>query len=168
MNTSSDEGNDENEKTKTSIKKSASSKKAFVKTKKRGKKKKLIFNELTLVEPHVETFYCLNEINGAYNPVTAKVIEPDEDCVKDWVHPDSQLVKKRPKGKYRPLELLNEINTPVKNSNLNTLFDDLNETVYKNECTVLSPGQHKIYVEDTPVHFYGLSVKERRKKGLKY
>ena len=165
MNTSSED--DENDKVHGSKSKSVSSKKPMLKIKKRGKKKKLIFNELTLIEPHVETFYCLNEVNGAYKTVTAKVIDPDEECVKEWVHPDSQFVNKKPIGKYRPLELLNEVNTPVKNSGLiKTLFDDLNETVYKNEVTVLSPNKHKVYVEDTPVRYYGLSVLERRKKGL--
>lgn len=64
----------------------ASGKKAFVKINSKKNKKKLTFNELTFVEPHVDTFYVgLNDEvpRGAYNPVHAKTVELDK--AKDWV-----------------------------------------------------------------------------------
>ncbi|CAF1031268.1 unnamed protein product [Brachionus calyciflorus] len=173
---SSSESEDEKPKnvTKTNT---VSSKKALLKIKpKKGKKKKLIFSELTFVESHVDTFYCVNEVHGAYNPVTAKLIDVDEDIAKEWVHPDTQLVKPKNQkqlnrivnnGKYRPLELVNEIKTPEKGKVLK-LFDNLNDTVYKTEMSMMSPSKHKVYVEDTPIQYYGLSIIERRRRGLNY
>lgn len=51
---------------------------------------------------------------------------------------------------------------------LKNLFDDANATICNHEVTIMSPSRHKIYVEDTPVLYYGLSIAERRKRGLKY
>ncbi|RNA11379.1 hypothetical protein BpHYR1_040908 [Brachionus plicatilis] len=158
---------------------SVSSKKNFIKIKRKAKKKKLIFDELSFVESHVDTFYCLNDVQGACNPITAKLIDPDEECVKEWVHPDTQLVKPKQrilkfenfaqKGKYRPLDLVNEkdrLRTPQK-CTVKNLFDDLNETVRKSELTIASPTKHRIFIDDTPVQYYGLSTMERRIRGLR-
>ena len=52
---------------------------------------------------------------------------------------------------------------------LNGLFDDLNLTQHRtlNETT-LSPSKYKVYVNDTPVDYYGLSMIERRRRGFKF
>ena len=59
------------------------------------KKKKILFDELSFVEDHVNTFYIgLNENpRGADNPATAKLISANdpgtvEKIVKDWVNPE--------------------------------------------------------------------------------
>ena len=55
-------------------------------TKKSAKKKNKLFDELSFVEPHVDTFYIgLNDspARAALNPVQAKVINVDE--ATDWV-----------------------------------------------------------------------------------
>lgn len=49
---------------------------------------------------------------------------------------------------------------------LESLFDQENATVFISNTSILTPKSHKIYVEDTPVENYGLSLRERRKKGL--
>ncbi len=55
---------------------------------------------------------------------------------------------------------------------LATLFDDINSTQTNDkDITILTPNRHKIYVEDTPIeiqNLYGLSLAERRKKGLNF
>lgn len=79
--------------------------------------------------------------------------------------------------KVRPLKFVNEnfdlnketdeINSPafrVKQGLIKSMFDDVNETIRDNEVTVLTPSKHHVYVEDTPVSYYGLSITERRKK----
>lgn len=176
MNSSSE---DENEKEKRK-KISESNKKNFIKIKRKTKKKKkLIFDELSFVESHVDTFYLLNEVQGACNPMTAKLIDPDEEMVKEWVHPDTQLVKSRQRllrvensvknGKYRPLDLVYEksVTKTPKKSAVISLFDEMNETICKSELTVVSPNKHRVFIDDTPVQYYGLSAMERRKRGLK-
>lgn len=65
-------------------------------TSKKRKTKKHLFKELSFVENHVDTFYIgLNDnpVHGAYNPMTAKLVDVDQDQLKDWVHPDTQLVR---------------------------------------------------------------------------
>ena len=53
------------------------------------KKKRNLYDELTFVEEHVDTFYIgLNENHrGADNPLTAKLLDPDsgEKLARDWV-----------------------------------------------------------------------------------
>lgn len=57
--------------------------------KKKPKKKKELFEQLTFVEEHQQTFYIgLNEnINGANNPIQAKEIDMEqaEEIAKNWV-----------------------------------------------------------------------------------
>ncbi len=71
--------------------------KTLLKANTKAQRKKALFNELTFVDPHVETFYVgLNDdVRGAYNPVQANLVDIDEapDIVRNWVRPDSQLVK---------------------------------------------------------------------------
>lgn len=54
------------------------------------KNKKQLFPQLSFVEDHQETFYIgLNEnVQGAYNPITAKVVDlkTSDDVVRNWVH----------------------------------------------------------------------------------
>lgn len=160
---------------------SVSDKKKFIKVKRKAKKKKLIFDQLSFVESHVDTFYCFNEVQSACNPMTAKLIEPDEEIVKEWIHPETQLVKPRQKtikiescikkNKYRPLDFMNDdlanldSRTPKKIA-AEKLFDDMNETICKSELTFVSPSKHRIFINDTPVQYYGLTTIERRKRGL--
>jgi hypothetical protein len=64
--------------------------KSLIKTKKKASKKtKQIFDQLTFVEEHQQTFYIgLNEnINGIQNPMHAKEIdiEQAEELAKNWV-----------------------------------------------------------------------------------
>lgn len=56
------------------------------------KKKRNLYDELTFVEEHVDTFYIgLNENpRGADNPLTAKVIDADT-VAKDWVRNSGPL-----------------------------------------------------------------------------
>lgn len=64
----------------------ASGKKRFVKINSKKNKKKLTFNELTFVEPHVDTFYVgMNDEvpRGAVNPVQAKTVDIEE--ATHWV-----------------------------------------------------------------------------------
>ena len=50
---------------------------------------------------------------------------------------------------------------------LQELFDNANSTCYNDQDkTLLTPRNYKVYVDDTPVEYYGLSVAERRRKGL--
>lgn len=69
--------------------KRSTAKKNVVKTNKSHKNRKKLFSELSFVEDHQETFYIgLNEnVMGAYNPVTAKVVNLEEatDLAKNWV-----------------------------------------------------------------------------------
>jgi hypothetical protein len=114
---------------------------ASVKKKKKGKtllkvntkaqRKKARFKELTFVDPHVETFYVgLNDdIHGAYNPVKANLVDIDEapDIVRNWVRPDSQLVKSHHKyistkssarsnqTKIKPLKFVDDDNAEIQN-----------------------------------------------------
>ena len=71
-------------------KKKGSKSKNFLKINTKANRRKNRYNELTFVEPHVDTFYIgLNEdIHGAYNPIHAKPIDVDEanGLVKNWVH----------------------------------------------------------------------------------
>ena len=41
-----------------------------------------------------------------------------------------------------------------------------NTTIFSRDLTLMSPRKHKVYVEDTPVDCYGMSLKERREKGF--
>jgi hypothetical protein len=69
-------------------KRSAAKKTKLIRTRP-PKNKKQLFPELSFVEDHQETFYIgLNEnVKGAYNPVTAKVVDlkTADDVVKNWV-----------------------------------------------------------------------------------
>ncbi len=69
--------------------KRSTSKKKIVKTRNKMKKPRALFEELSFVEDHQETFYKgLNEnVMGAFNPITAKTISIDNaaDLVKNWV-----------------------------------------------------------------------------------
>ncbi len=59
-----------------------------VKSVKNNRKKKQLFDELSFVESHQETFYFgLNENVNCGNPIQAKVIEGNlaEELAKDWV-----------------------------------------------------------------------------------
>lgn len=85
------ESDDESKRKKPPTSKgNSSSKKSLVKVKRKtSKKAKNLFEQLTFVEEHQETFYIgLNEnINGANNPITAKEIDLNqaEDIAKNWV-----------------------------------------------------------------------------------
>ena len=72
-----------------STSKRSTTKKNVIKKTRSTKNKKKLFDELSFVEDHQETFYIgLNEnIMGAYNPVTAKTINYEEatDLAKNWV-----------------------------------------------------------------------------------
>lgn len=47
------------------------------------------------------------------------------------------------------------------------LIDSVNGTVfYDREATVLTPRNHNVFVLDTPVEYYGLSMLERKQRGL--
>jgi hypothetical protein len=63
-------------------------------------------------------------------------------------------------------------NSSEQNGILTALFDETNSTqINDKEVTILTPNRHKIFVEDTPVeiqNLYGLSLIERRKKGLNF
>ena len=70
--------------------KRSTTKKNLIKKPRTVKNKKKLFPELSFVEDHQETFYVgLNEnVLGAFNPVTAKIVDPSaaEDLVKGWVN----------------------------------------------------------------------------------
>jgi hypothetical protein len=54
-------------------------------------------------------------------------------------------------------------------AHLNGLFDDLNLTQHRTLSeTTLSPSKYKVYVNDTPVDYYGLSMLEKRRRGFKF
>ena len=59
------------------------------------------------------------------------------------------------------------IEEPVRTGILQELFDNAN-TTYANDQdkTVMTPRNYKVFVDDTPVEYYGLSMAERRRKGL--
>ena len=127
---------------------------ASVKKKKKGKtllkvstkaqRKKALFNELTFVDPHVETFYVgLNDdVRGAYNPVQANLVDIDEapDIVRNWVRPDSQLVKSHQKyistkssarsnhTKIKPLKFVDDDDNSTKIQNGKQLNLDSKQT----------------------------------------
>jgi len=69
--------------------KRSTSKKQLVKTRGKTKKPRALFEELSFVEDHQETFYIgLNEnVMGAFNPLQARTIDIDKaaDLVKNWV-----------------------------------------------------------------------------------
>jgi hypothetical protein len=47
------------------------------------------------------------------------------------------------------------------------LFEDVNESKRAEESmNAKTPSRYKVYVQDTPVEFYGLSIRERRRLGL--
>lgn len=47
------------------------------------------------------------------------------------------------------------------------LIDSVNGTVfYDRDATVLTPRNHTVFVLDTPVEYYGLSMLERKQRGL--
>lgn len=49
----------------------------------------------------------------------------------------------------------------------NALVDNLFETMCADRnATLLTPKNHNVFVQDTPVEYYGLSMIERRKRGL--
>lgn len=178
MNSSSEDEKPKNTRKSHSV----STKKNFIKVKRKTKKKRLVFDQLSFVEPHVDTFYCFNEVQSACNPMTAKLIEPDEEIVKEWIHPDTQLVKPRQqtikienslkKNMFRPLEFVNDdlanvcSKTPKKKADVKNLFEEINETIRRSELTIVSPSSHRIFINDTPVQYYGMPAIERRKRGL--
>ena len=81
--------------------------------------------------------------------------------------------------KMRPLDFLPTSKTPTKrdeieqkNSDyserkfyLESLFEKTTQSINESHNTPKS-SSHRVYVEDTPVDYYGLSVIERRKLGL--
>lgn len=47
------------------------------------------------------------------------------------------------------------------------LFDNMNTTQFNDrELTILTPEKHEVYVSDTPVEYYGMSMLERKRRGL--
>ena len=69
-----------------------------------------------------------------------------------------------------PLELSieNEIESPS-NNRIMKLSELLNGTaVNDKDITIMSPSRYKIYVADTPDIYKGLSIIERRLKGLSF
>ena len=184
-----------------SVKKKKARGKTLLKVNTKASKKKALFNELTFVDSHVDTFYVgLNDdVRGAYNPIQANLVDIDEasDVVKNWVRPDSQLVKSHQKyvstkssgtrsnhSKIKPLKFVvddndgqeqryleksnnedavedfqiidEDLNLESKQSLLNGLFDQNNTTQMNDRnLTLMTPKRYKIFVQDTPVEYYG-------------
>jgi len=179
-----------------SVKKKKTRGKTLLKVNTKASKKKALFNELTFVDPHVDTFYVglNNDVRGAYNPVQANLvgIEEASDIVRNWVRPDSQLVKSHQKyvstkssvksnhPKMKPLKFIiddnnvenqrnsnendledvqmidEDVNLESKKSILNGIFDQNNTTQMNDrDLTQLTPKRYKIFVQDTPVEYYG-------------
>jgi hypothetical protein len=182
-----------------SVKKKKARGKTLLKVNTKASKKK--FNELTFVDSHVDTFYVgLNDdVRGAHNPIQANLVDIDEasDIVKNWVRPDSQLVKSHQKyvstktsvarsnySKIKPLKFVvddkngegqrysensknedavedfqmndEDLNLENKQSLLNGLFDQNNTTqINDRNLTLMTPKRYKIFVQDTPVEYYG-------------
>lgn len=70
----------------------------LIKIKSKKPKNKNDFDELSFMNNHVDTFYIgLNDVNNklAQNPKQAELVPFDkaEQVVKDWIHPDTQLMK---------------------------------------------------------------------------
>ncbi len=65
-----------------------SNKKKFLKIKNKKVNKKKLFPELSFVEAHQETFYCLNEnVMATSNPLQAKIVDVNDidQIAKNWV-----------------------------------------------------------------------------------
>jgi len=88
-----------------------------------------------------------------------------------------QIVEEFKPSKIKPLSFLNEplelsveneIDSPITNR-IPKLSDLLNGTeINEKDITLMSPSRYKIYVADTPDIYKGLSIIERRMKGLKF
>ncbi len=50
---------------------------------------------------------------------------------------------------------------------IDNLFDTINGTQMLDQ-TLLTPRNHNVFVLDTPVEYYGLSILERQKRGLNF
>ena len=49
------------------------------------------------------------------------------------------------------------------------LIDSVNGAVfYDRDVTILTPRNHNVFVLDTPVEYYGLSLLERKQRGIEY
>ena len=70
----------------------------------------------------------------------------------------------------------NDLNELMSNGNqadsekhgiLQNILDNVNTTQFNDrEITLLTPEKHKVYVSDTPVEYYGLSMLERKIRGI--
>ena len=70
------------------------------------KKKKRLFNELSFVEPHVDTFYIgLNDspLRGVLNPIQAKAINFEEGAA-EWVN-YNVIINRKKRRKFKNIGL---------------------------------------------------------------
>jgi len=76
-------------------------------------------------------------------------------------------------NKYRCLTFvdapkLNETSRSVARGAIADLFDDRNPALNQRDSTSSTPRKSKVLVDDTPEIFYGLSIIERRHKGINF
>ena len=121
-------------------------------------------------------------INYVYDIINLKVM-PDSQLVKRGKllhkkHSIDNIIEDYKPLKLKPLSFLNEpleitecIESPnqKKNIKITELFDQFNTTqINDREITILSPNKYKVFVEDTPDMLKGISIIERRMKGLNF
>ncbi len=122
-------------------------------------------------------------------------VHPDSQLVKSHVKTNKTISRSNRTRQYKPLQFVNgpvsssissnQNNSFIKDNEdsydimederfrnekcglLSSLFDDMNTTQMNDrELTMLTPNKYKVYVQDTPDCYYGLSIFERRQKGL--
>lgn len=102
--------------------------------------------------------------------VRRKILQKRQDI--DNIVEDYRPLKLKPLSFLNePLEISGCIESPNSNKviKINELFDQVNCTQLNDkDITILSPNRHKVYVEDTPDMYKGLSCLERRMKGLNF
>lgn len=117
-------------------------------------------------------------------------VHPDSQLVRSHVKTNKTVSRSYRTRQYKPLEFVNSPigrneNTSIIKDNddydimederfnkekcglLSSLFDDMNSTQMNDrDITMMTPNRYKVFVQDTPDCYYGLSIFERRQKGL--
>jgi hypothetical protein len=102
---------------------------------------------LHIEEPKIKALTFLEEEIESNYPNQEKLKEPLD--IEEEVFENAE--NKSPERATRPM--------------VENLFDTMNGTRVFDQ-TVLTPRSHNVFVLDTPVEYYGLSVLERKKLGL--